>query len=194
MERSLCEFLTVFSKRNLKPFLFKSIDTGEESQSGENIAKDLVTVIEEIGVNKVVSLVTDNASNMKNAWKLLRERYPRLIVNGCAAHTIYLLVKDTCKLEPYAEVLQQARLITSFVKDRNALCKRFERLQTSLHEDGDIEHKRSLVFVGETRWYTHHPCTRRVLENKDVLKQLILTSAFKEIKGRKTVQPKKALF
>jgi hypothetical protein len=55
----------------MNPLLWKTINTGEEAQSGENVAKDFIHVIEGIGVEKIVSIVTDNASNMKNAWKIL---------------------------------------------------------------------------------------------------------------------------
>ena len=126
-------FLAVFVNRNLNPLLLKTINTGEEQQSGLNIAKDIGSVIEEIGVNKVVSIVTDNASSMKNAWEILRAKHPRIIINGCAAHTINLLVKDICKLDRFGDILEHARLITSFVKDRNALTKRFEKTTTVVY-------------------------------------------------------------
>ena len=131
---------------------------------------------------------------MRKAWKIVKEKYPGLIVNGCAAHTINLLVKDICKLEEYATVLQQARDITAFVKDRNVLTKRFERIQTSLLEDGDLDKKLTLVYVGETRWYTHHSCVRGVLYNKKVLKQIVETTVFANIKATKKVKPKKEKF
>ncbi|RQM30323.1 hypothetical protein B5M09_012767, partial [Aphanomyces astaci] len=45
---------------------------------------------------------------------------------------------DVCKLEPYATILESARHVTSFVKDRNALTKRFERIQQHIHVDGEL--------------------------------------------------------
>jgi hypothetical protein len=32
--------------------------------------------IDEVGTHKVASIVTDNAANMRAAWKILSERYP----------------------------------------------------------------------------------------------------------------------
>lgn len=115
-------------------------------------------------------------------------------MNGCASHTINLLVKDICKLDEYASILHQARLITAFVKDRNALSKRFEKIQKNLSHDGELDQILTLVYVGEIRWYTHHSCVKRVLHNKQVLKQLVDTTVFANIKSTKTVKEKKETF
>ena len=44
---------------------------------------------------------------------------------------------------------------------------------------------RGLVHVGETRWFTHHSCVRRLLDNKKALVQLIDTSVFDRIDSAK---------
>lgn len=187
-------FIAVFNNEEMKPMLVHTINTGEEAQNGENIAKDICSFMQKFGDNKVASLVTDNAKNMKKAWDIVRKTYPKLIINGCAAHTINLLVKDICHLPQYAGTLEDARAITAFVKDRNALTKRFERIQASLCENGDMQTKLTLVYVGETRWYTHHACVERVLINKNVLKQLIDTNVFASITGTSKVKQKKERF
>ncbi|RHY05545.1 hypothetical protein DYB28_003450 [Aphanomyces astaci] len=75
---------------------------------------------------------------MRAAWKILEAKYPGLICNGCAAHALNVLVKDVCKLEPYSTILESSRHVTSFVKDRNALTKRIERIQQHMHVDGEL--------------------------------------------------------
>ena len=178
-----------------KPLLLKTVTTGEDTQTGENIAKEIDAVIEEFGgSDKVVSLVTDNAANMKKAWVILTAKYPGLVVNGCAAQTVNLLVKDICKLDRLNDTLEQVKAITAFVRDRNALTKRFEKIQYSMYEEGDLEKIGPLVSVGATRWYTHHLCVRRVLDNKAVLRQLVETNLFAGIKETKAVKVKKVLF
>lgn len=49
-----------------KPFIFKSIDCGSNRHSAE-----ISSVVEELGKEKCLGVITDNASNMKKAWKLL---------------------------------------------------------------------------------------------------------------------------
>ncbi|RHZ00579.1 hypothetical protein DYB35_011184 [Aphanomyces astaci] len=103
-----------------------------------NIAHDLENAMMAIEIDKISGVVTDNAACMRAAWKILEAKYPGLICNGCAAHALNILVKDVCKLEPYATILESSRHATSFVKDRNALTKRFERIQQHMHVDGEL--------------------------------------------------------
>lgn len=81
-------------------------------------------------------------------------------------------MKDVCHLHDIARILEDCRAITTFVKTRTAVITRFKAIQMALHGEGSLEHKRRLVLPADTRWYTHHSCVRRVLENKDVLRQL----------------------
>ncbi|KAF0710280.1 hypothetical protein AaE_012606, partial [Aphanomyces astaci] len=147
-----------------------------------------------IGIDKISGVVTDNAACMRAAWKILEDKYPGLICNRCAAHALNLLVKDVCKLEPYATILESARHVTSFVKDRNALTKRLERIQQHMHVDGELSAKRALSTVVQTRWYTQYNCLVRVLENRGVLVQLVVSAVFKDIKGSTSARQKKTEF
>ena len=65
----------------------------------------------------VVKRFNEN-SNMRAAWDILEEKYPGLIMNGCGAHTINLLVKDISNFPIYSETLLKARY---FVKKKNLL-------------------------------------------------------------------------
>jgi hypothetical protein len=110
---------------NCKPILYKAIETTEISQTGEAIYQELHKVIQEIGAEKVCSVVTDNASNMKAAWKLIKKEYPTMFANGCAAHVLNLLVKDILQISDYEETLRHAVEVSKFVKARGALSKEF---------------------------------------------------------------------
>jgi hypothetical protein len=50
--------------------------------------------IEEIGVQNVVQVVTDNAKLNEAATSLLKAKHPSIFWNGCAAHTIDLMLED----------------------------------------------------------------------------------------------------
>ncbi|ETV65719.1 hypothetical protein H257_17606 [Aphanomyces astaci] len=144
----MVNFVAVFPLKTARPVFVKAIATDDISQTGVNIAAELDRAIVAIEVSKVGSVVTDNAACMKSAWKILEQRYPGLICNGCAAHAVNLLIKDVCKLEVFANALERAGDVTSFVKDRNALTKRFERIQDTLLADGEISSKRAFVLRG----------------------------------------------
>ena len=60
--------------------------------------KYLDEVVEEIGEENVVQVITDNASNYVNAGMRLMERRRRLWWTPCAAHCIDLMLEDIGKL------------------------------------------------------------------------------------------------
>ncbi|VFQ59846.1 unnamed protein product [Cuscuta campestris] len=53
---------------------------------GEKIFELLGKFVEKIGLQNVVRVITDNASNMKLAGKLLMRKYPNLLWTPCVAH------------------------------------------------------------------------------------------------------------
>lgn len=119
---------------------------------------------------------------MRAAWDILEEKYPGLIMNGCGAHTINLLLKDICNLPIYSETLLKAREITNFVKKKNLLVYRFRKIQENMVAEGELSKKLELEYVGNTRWYTHHRCVLRVIHNKGALQRLVLSNTFNQIK------------
>jgi hypothetical protein len=155
-----------------KPILFKAIDTSGISQTGECIYKDIKQVIDEIGPEKVSSVVTDNAANMQAAWELIEDNYPGIFANGCAAHVLNLLVKDILEIEEYEKTLQEAVDVTKFIKYRGALSKEFRTIQAPLGC------KRFLSIPVKTRWYTQYHCVKNVLDNRQTLTLLCLPEEF----------------
>ena len=55
------------------PVFYISQPTKTESHTGEYMANLISTVIDEVGPEKVLSCVTDNASNMKRLGKYLQK-------------------------------------------------------------------------------------------------------------------------
>ena len=65
---------------------WKSFHTDLQSHTGEYIATEILKVIEELESKcgkMVFGVVTDNASNMKKAWRLKEEKYPTVICYRC---------------------------------------------------------------------------------------------------------------
>jgi len=54
--------------------------------------------IQEIGLQHVVQIITDNATNYVVAGRLLMQRYASLYWTPCAAHCIDLMLEDMGKL------------------------------------------------------------------------------------------------
>lgn len=155
----------------IKPIFWKSFATGEASHDADYITDQILHVIDEIdavlGRKIVRAVVTDNAANMKSAWKKLEGSGRGLICNGCASHAMNLLMKDVFKLEYFSWVLDRAKSLTNFVKQRHALLDRFRSLQKSLKGSGD--RRRALSMPVATRWYSCEACIRSVVDNRSVI-------------------------
>lgn len=78
-----------------KPSVFyKSISTVGIIQDTAGVAGAISNVIDEVGKEKIVCLVTDNAPVMVAAHQEIEGKYPNISAFGCAAHCINLLIKD----------------------------------------------------------------------------------------------------
>ncbi|KAL4113799.1 hypothetical protein QTP88_017372 [Uroleucon formosanum] len=91
-----------------KPFIFKSIDCGSNRHTAEYISAEISSVIEELGKEKCLGIITDNASNMKKAWKLLKadDKFKSLPIAyySCVSHTLNLLMLDVVKVKTCFEI------------------------------------------------------------------------------------------
>lgn len=77
---------------------------------------------------KVLGIVTDNAKNMKGAWKILQEKYNHLQPYGCVAHGLNLLAKDISSIESIAIIVNKGKEI---VKEKPNICYLFNQDTTS---------------------------------------------------------------
>ena len=77
--------------------------------------KHLDEVVEEIGEENVVQVITDNASNYVNIIMRLMEKRRRLWWTHCAAHCINLMLDDVGKLNVHANTLLRARQMVKFI-------------------------------------------------------------------------------
>lgn len=66
-------------------------------KSGEwtfNLHKDLITELEPDDPTRILGLVLDNAPSNKCGMDKLESEFPHLIIIGCQAHSLNLLIKD----------------------------------------------------------------------------------------------------
>ncbi|RGB26694.1 hypothetical protein C1646_720442, partial [Rhizophagus diaphanus] len=60
-----------------KPLFFKATAFKKERHTAENIALELEITMKDAGINKFGAIITDNALNIKAAWKILKQKYPK---------------------------------------------------------------------------------------------------------------------
>jgi hypothetical protein len=79
-------------------------------------------VVEEIGEENVVQIVTDNAANYKAAGELLMQKRANLYWTPCAAHCIDLMLEDFEKKIPlHKETIAKGKKITTYIYGRTSL-------------------------------------------------------------------------
>ncbi|KAE8775329.1 hypothetical protein D1007_52199 [Hordeum vulgare] len=87
------------------------------------IYKEIEKVVEEIGHEHIVQIVTDNGSNCKKACKTLIEepKYSHIVWQPCAAHTVNLMLKDIAKSPEVDVIAKSAKTIYRFMHKHNNL-------------------------------------------------------------------------
>ncbi|GJZ75180.1 ribonuclease H-like domain-containing protein [Tanacetum coccineum] len=120
-------------------------DFSDKAHTSDHIFEYVDKCIEDVGVENVVQVVTDNASNNMGAAKLLHEKRPKLFWTSCATHTINLMLEAIGGLPRYKKTLDQAKTLTVFIYAHHktlALMRQFTKRRDidleQIHED-DLE-------------------------------------------------------
>ncbi|XP_028089531.1 uncharacterized protein LOC114289897 [Camellia sinensis] len=96
-------------------WFLKSIDASDTIKNGELMFNYLDSVVDEIGEDNVVQVITDNASNYVNARSRLMEKRKKLYWTPCAAHCIDLMLEDIGKLKVCDQTLSLSRQVVKFI-------------------------------------------------------------------------------
>ncbi|RDX92342.1 hypothetical protein CR513_25542, partial [Mucuna pruriens] len=108
----MCDGWTDGKGRSLTNFLvnspsgsvfMKSIDTSNVIKDGKKMFELLDSIVEEIGEENVVQVVTDGAANLVTAGRMLMEKRTKLFWSPCAAHCLDLVLEDIGEL-PILEI------------------------------------------------------------------------------------------
>ena len=143
---------------------FKSINTSGVSQTAKNVAEAICEVIDELGSDKFVGVVTDNAANMRAAWRIIKDRYPHISAFGCAAHCLNLFVGDL--LEPHKDVIAEAGKVIKYINNHHHARAFFDNMRKTENEGC------SLSLPVPTRWYSHFNSLKSLMDSKYVLQKV----------------------
>lgn len=98
-----------------RTLFLKSVDASAIIYSPDALYELLKQVVEEVGVEHVLQVITDNTEKLIVAGKRLMDTIPTLYWVPCVAHCINLILEDFGKLEWINSIIEQARSITRFV-------------------------------------------------------------------------------
>ena len=126
------EPITNFVVSQPEPIFWKSFHTDLQSHTREYIATEVLKVIEELEsecVKMDFGVVTDNPSNMKKAWRLIKEKYPTIISHGCAAHGLNLMFCGVIKLETCKNITKRAKGVITKLIHKHMLADMLKAMQ-----------------------------------------------------------------
>jgi len=110
--RTLINFLVYCPKGTV---FFKTVDASEASKTAMLLYKLFREVVLFFGLENIMHMVTDNATNYVAASKLLVEEFPSIIWSPCVAHCINLILQDVGKLQSVCFVVDHASSITKYI-------------------------------------------------------------------------------
>ncbi|XP_063629642.1 uncharacterized protein LOC134801044 [Cydia splendana] len=149
-----------------KPYFHSSIDTQNNRHTAEYLSEKISQTMNEIGSEKFLGIVTDNAANMKKCGKLLTDQYEHTTWVGCLAHTLNLLIGDVLKIDSIQE---------SF-KSVSAEFKKIA-LEKSLNV--------TLLFPVKTRWGSYLHCLENFLKSKSILQTMVVNEDNRDLQKHK---------
>lgn len=158
-----------------------SKDTSKDSHTGEFIFNYIDQCIEDIGADKIVQVVTDNATNKVAAAKMLKQKRPRIFWTGCVAHTVDLMLEGISKLSGFARIIDQAKAVTIFIYAHHKTLSMMRAYA-----------KRDIVRPGATRFATCFLTLHSLYEKKAQLKNMFGSDEWHDCKHSKCVKGKNA--
>nr|KYP48765.1 hypothetical protein KK1_029567 [Cajanus cajan] len=166
-QRSIINFLVNSSSGTM---FLRSVDASDYVKTGEKIFELLDSIVEEIGEEKVVQVITDNGSNYVLAGRLLEEKRKKIYWTPCAAHCIDLMLEDIGKLPHIKKTIQRAISLVGFIYSHSSTLS-------------------MLRFFSEGRELVRHAITRKkkptmgyIYEAMDKAKETIMKSFKNESK------------
>lgn len=164
-----------------QPVLYKTFTTGTERHTGEYLCEEIVKVMEDIGPEKFIAVVTDNAAAMEKAKSLLQgNNYSFLTVYSCIAHTLNLLVGDIMQLKSLQNIEVSCKEIVKEVTASHLNLAQFNKIQNQ--NGGKVI---TLKLPVKTRWGSILHCLKSLWENKNSLQILMVTEGVKFSKNVK---------
>ncbi|XP_057418793.1 uncharacterized protein LOC130713003 [Lotus japonicus] len=161
-QRSIINFMVNCSAGTM---FLKSVDASDYVKTGEKLFELLDSIIDEVGEENVVQVITDNGSNYVSAGKMLEEKRPNLYWTPCAAHCIDLMLEDIGKIPLIKKTIQRAISLVGFIYGHTSTLSLL-RYYTK---------KRELVRHAVTRFATSYLTLKRLRKEKGKLREMFVS-------------------
>ena len=106
MERTALSLISLFLPQGT--MFLRSVDASDKVKDATLLFELLDEIIQEVGEQNVVQVITDNASNYVLVEKMLDSKDRTIFWTPCAAHCIDLMLEDIGKVEWVKNVVEHA--------------------------------------------------------------------------------------
>ncbi|XP_039054496.1 uncharacterized protein LOC120196874 [Hibiscus syriacus] len=166
----IIKFLVYCSKGTV---FWKSVDVSSvRSRDAEFYYNLLDKVVEEIGEEYIIQIVTDNEAAMKAAGKRLMLKRNHLYWTSCAAHCLDLCLEDIGKKSSVAKVLEEAKKVICFIYNHIWTVDLMKK----------YTHGKQILRPALTRFATHFIQLEEITRQKQGLREMFKSKEFRESK------------
>jgi hypothetical protein len=151
-----------------KEYLYQLRNLSGNSHTAEYLSTVIEDVIVNIGESRISAVVSDNAANVKNARKIIHEKYPSIENVRCIAHSINLIACDIVKAKFGDRLLRHVNTITTFFRNSHQVNSKI----TQLIKEQEIKDG-SLKLYCKTHWTTASESVESVINLKLVLQEIL---------------------
>src|SRR3954469_10771166 len=151
-----------------KEYLYQLRDLSGDSHIAEYLSTVIEDVIVNIGESRISAIVSDNAANVKNARKIIHEKYPSIENVRCIAHSINLIACDIVKAKFGDRLLRRVNTITTFFRNSHQANSKITQLIKEKGINGG-----GLKLYCKTRWTTASESINSVINLESVLKAFV---------------------
>ncbi|XP_075479279.1 uncharacterized protein LOC142520165 [Primulina tabacum] len=162
--------------------LLESKESSDEAHTTGLIFEYVDKCVEQVGAQNVVQIVKENATNNMIAAKLIKEKWPRILWNSCATHTVNFMLESIGKLPRFKKIIDQAKSFTIFIYTHHktlSLIRSFTK-------------KRDIVQPGVIGFASNFLTLQSLIEKKSSLRIMFTSDMWENCKWSKTNKEKLA--
>ena len=114
-ENSLWSFILITPSR--KEYLLRLKDLSQQRHTSSYLANIIKEAINQVRIEKIIAIVSDNASNVAGACRIITENYPRILNMRYVTHCINLIYSNFAKINDIKYLTKRANIIVRYFKN-----------------------------------------------------------------------------
>ncbi|RHZ55150.1 hypothetical protein Glove_420g87 [Diversispora epigaea] len=139
-----------------------------KKQTGTFMAEEIQKIMQNIGIEKFVVIVTDHGTNLRVARRIIHEKYPFILDLRCMAHAINLIASDFAEIDSVKKIISNCGNIIEFFNNSYAAHGYYkEQLNIMKIKGGEIQS------YYKTRWGTLYTIADFIIRSKPVFNWIL---------------------